>query len=341
MEITRAAFTTRDFRLCSGEWLPELSIAYETYGKMAPGGGNAILIAHGITSHHHAAGRYDAQPGWWDRVIGPGKAIDTEHYFVVSSNAIGSSYGSTAPASIDPRSGRRYGPDFPRLTIADMVAAQRLLLDALGIAHLVAVAGPSYGGFQTFQWGVSFPDFMNGLVVTVSAPKDREGQAPVDRLRRSLAAAPAWNGGRYYDSDGMFEIMKQLRIQTLKRYGVATQIAPATTDPDARAGQLEAMAADWARTFDPNSLLVLRQAMVGYDTEKDFARIKAKLLYVLSTTDALFPPTLAPEVMARLKRPGVDARYVELDSPHGHLALNVDADKWTPALRSFLRDIEP
>lgn len=339
MEITQATFTTRDFGLRSGQSLPELSIAYETYGRLAPDGGNAILVAHGITSHHHAAGRYEGQAGWWDRVIGPGQAIDTERYFVVSSNALGSSYGSTAPASVDPRSGRRYGPDFPRLSIADMVAAQRLLLDALGIAHLVAVAGPSYGGFQTFQWGVSFPDFMDGLVVTVSAPKDREGQAPVDRLRASFAAARGWNGGRYYDGDGMFEAMKQLRMETLKRYGVETQLASAIADPDERAARLEVMAADWARTFDPNSLLVLRQAMVGYDTEKDFARIKAKLLYVLSTTDALFPPTLAPDVMAALKRAGVDARYVELDSPHGHLALNVDADKWTPALRSFLRDL--
>jgi homoserine O-acetyltransferase/O-succinyltransferase len=339
MEITRATFTTRDFRLRSGEALPEISITYETYGRLASDKGNAILITHGITSHHHAAGRYDAQPGWWDRVIGPGKAIDTEHYFVVSSNTLGSSYGSTAPASLNPRTGRRYGPDFPRLTIADMVAAQRLLLDALGIAHLVAVAGPSYGGFQTFQWGVSFPDFMDGLVATISAPKDREGQAPVDKLRSFFATAPGWNGGWYYDSGGMFEVMKQLRIKTLKRYGVETQLASAIADPDARVGRREAMAADWARTFDPNSLLTLRQALVGYDTERDFSRIRAKLLYVLSTTDALFPPTLAPEVMAKLKHAGVDARYVELDSPHGHLALNIDADKWTPALRSFLQHI--
>lgn len=336
MAIKQATFQTRDFGLQSGLSLPELVLAYETYGALATDRRNAVLVTHGITSSHHAAAS-DSQPGWWDRVIGPGKTIDTDRYFVVSSNTLGSSYGSTAPASIDPRTGKRYGPDFPRLTIADMVAAQRLLLDALGISHVVAVAGLSYGGFQAFQWGVSFPDFMDGLVVTVSAPKDLGGQSPVDQLRAQFAAHPAWNNGWHYDGHGMFETMKQLRLRTLKLYGVETHLAAAIPDPDTRTAKLESMAADWASTFDPNSLLALRQAWVGFDTEKDFAKIRAKLLYVLSTTDALFPPSLAPGVMAKLKAAGVDAAYFELESPYGHLALNPEAEKWTPALDAFLR----
>jgi len=334
--ITQGTFITSDFKLQSGVSLPELVLAYETYGTLAPDTHNAILVTHGITSSHHAAA-VESQPGWWDRVIGPGKTIDTDRYFVVSSNTLGSSYGSTAPASINPRTGKRYGPEFPRLTIADMVAAQRLLLDALGIRHLVAVAGLSYGGFQAFQWGVSFPDFMDGLVVTVSAPRDLGGQSPVDQLRALFAADPAWNGGWHYDGDGMLETMKQLRLRTLTQYGVDTQLAAAIPDPYARAARLESMATDWARTFDPNSLLALRQAWVGFDTEKDFAKIRAKLLYVLSATDAVFPPSLAPGVMAKLETAGVDATYFELESPYGHLALNPEADKWTPALDAFLR----
>jgi len=131
--------------------------------------------------------------------------------------------------------------------------------------------------------------------------------------------------------------MKQLRLRTLTQYGVDTQLAAAIPDPYARAARLESMATDWARTFDPNSLLALRQAWVGFDTEKDFAKIRAKLLYVLSATDAVFPPSLAPGVMAKLETAGVDATYFELESPYGHLALNPEADKWTPALDAFLR----
>jgi len=338
----QAVFETRDFALQNGEILPELVLAYETYGTLAPDKRNVILITHGITSSHHAAGRYsesDAQPGWWDRIIGPGKTIDTNRYFVISSNALGSSYGSTAPASINPRTGKRYGPDFPRVSIADMVAAQRALLDSLGIPHLVAVAGPSYGGFQALQWGVSYPDFMDGLVVTVSAPRDLVGQSSVDQLRAVFAADPAWHDGWHYDGAGVRETNKQVRLRTLKLYGVDTQLAAAIPDPDARAAKLEAMAAEWADEFDPNSLLVLRQAWVGFDTEKDFAKIRAKVLYLLCTTDALFPPSLAPDVMAKLKAAGVDATYFELESPYGHLALNPEADKWTPALETFLRSL--
>lgn len=339
MRIEQARFSTRDFALQSGGVLPEVTIAYETYGTLAQDKNNAILITHGITSSHHAAGRYapTASPGWWDRIIGPGKTIDTDRYFVVSSNVLGSSYGSTAPASVDPRTRRPYGPDFPRLTISDMVKAQHALLVSLGIAHLVAVGGPSYGGFQAFEWGVTFPDFMDGLIVTVSAPKDREGQPPVERLRALFAADPGWNDGRYYDRGGIADTMKQLRVRTLKQYGAETQLEASIPDAAAREARLAQMATEWACEFDANSMLVLRQAMVGFDTEKDFAKIKAKLLYVLSSTDALFPPSLAPDVMAKLRAAGVDASYFELESKHGHLALNVDARKWTPALRAFLQ----
>jgi len=148
-------FTTRDFRLTNGTVMPEATIVYETYGRLAPGGRNAVLITHGYTGSHHAAGRNPANgnnPGSWDGLIGPGKPFDTDKLFVVASNMLGSSFGSTNASSTNPATGQPYGPDFPHITVRDIVEAQKRLLDSLGVNHLVAVAGPSYGGYQSFQW---------------------------------------------------------------------------------------------------------------------------------------------------------------------------------------------
>ena len=167
---------------------PSSQLAYETYGTLAPNGRNAILVTHGYTSSQHAAGLdANGEAGWWDGLIGPGKAIDTNKYFVVSSNMLGSSYGSTAPASINPKTGKPYGPDFPDYTLVDIVTAQRALLDALGVKHLVAVAGLSFGGYQAFQWGVTFPDAMRGIVPVVTAPNATDGDRMVADLRARFA----------------------------------------------------------------------------------------------------------------------------------------------------------
>src|SRR5438067_5082086 len=147
-------FTLRDFRLVNGAVLPEATIVYETYGRLAPNGRNAVLCTHGYTGSHHLAGRNPAngnQPGSWDGLIGPGKAIDTDKLFVVASNMLGSSFGSTNAVSINPATGQPYGADFPAISIRDIVAAQKALLDSLGVKHLVAVAGPSYGGCPAFR----------------------------------------------------------------------------------------------------------------------------------------------------------------------------------------------
>src|SRR5882757_9496348 len=160
-------FTIQGFRLVDGTVMPEATIAYETYGRLAPHGRNAMLVTHGYTGSHRFAGRNPAnndQPGSWDGLIGPGKAIDTDKLFVVASNMLGSSYGSTNAASINPATGEPYGPDFPAISIRDIVTAQKALLDSLGVKHLVAVAGPSYGGYQAFQWAVAYSDFMDAIV---------------------------------------------------------------------------------------------------------------------------------------------------------------------------------
>jgi homoserine O-acetyltransferase len=341
--LARDTWTTRDFRLESGELLPELTLAYERYGRLAADGRNAVLVTHGFTSSQHAAGRFspaDEAAGWWDGLIGPGKAIDTDRYFVVSSNMLGSSYGSTSPASLDPKRGRRYGPDFPDITLRDIVGAQRALLDALGVRHLVAVAGPSFGGYQAFQWAVTYPDAMRGIVAVVTAPKGSGGPEAVETLRQRFAADPAWNGGWHYERGGIVETMTALRVETLQRYGTREILRRTIADPDARDGALRQLAAAWAREFDPNSLLALRKAAVRFDAERDFDRVRARVFYVLSRTDKLFPPSLAPGVMDALARAGVHAEYVEIDTELGHVASGPEWAQWAPHLRRFLEGLD-
>src|SRR5207249_2559890 len=290
--VLSRTFTVPAFKLESGQVLPELTLAYETYGRLAPDGRNAILVTHGFTSNHHAAGKYtvtDPTAGWWDGLIGPGKAIDTDRYFVVSSNMLGSSYGTTAPASQNPKTGKPYGPDFPDITLRDIIGAQKVLLDGLGVQHLVAVAGPSYGGYQAFQWAVTYPTFMSGVVPVVSAPKGSGGDASVKALQDRFATDPNWNGGWHYDRGGIFPTLLQLRIETL---------------------------------------------------ERDFSRVRAKVLYVRSRTNKIFPPSIAPVVMDKLSRARVDAKYFEIDTELGHSASGPESAKWAPTLKEFIAGLE-
>ena len=341
--VVKHTWTTRDFQLESGVVLPELTLAYESYGRLAADGRNAILVTHGFTSSQHAAGKHspaDEAAGWWDGLIGPGKAIDTNRYYVVASNMLGSSYGSTAPATINPKTGRRYGPDFPDITLRDMVAAQKAMLDGLGVKHLVAVAGPSFGGYQAFQWAVTYPDAMRGVVAVVTAPRGGGGPDAVETLRKRLATQPSWNGGWHYDQGGIVETMTAIRVETLQRYGTNEVLARTIADPAARDAELRRQAATWAKDFDPNSLVTLRKASVRFDAERDLARIKAKLLYVLSRTDKLFPPSIAPGVMDKLAKAGVQASYFEIDSDLGHVASGPEWAKWGPRLQSFLEALD-
>ncbi len=329
----------RDFRLQNGAAMPEAKIAYETYGQLAPDGRNAVLITHGYTSSHHAAGHNPAngnQPGWWDGLIGPGKAIDTGKLFVVASNMLGSSFGSTNAASPDPDTGKPYGSDFPAITVRDIVGAQKALLDSLSVRHLVAVAGPSYGGYQAFQWAVAYPDMMDAIAAVVTAPRSQNAEKALAELLARFAADPEWHGGNYYGSGGAKTALTQLRFETLMRYGYSEQLAGRYPDQAEREQAIHQLAADWARSWDANSLVILRRATIGFDTVKDFAKIRAKVLYVLCRSDVLFPPTLASGVMNDLAAAGVEARYFELDSDLGHSASGPEHAKWSPVLREFL-----
>ena len=333
------SFSTSNFRLQNGDVIPVAKIVYETYGRLAPDGRNAVLITHGYTSSHHAAGRNPANgnlPGWWDGLIGPGKAIDTDKLFVVSSNMLGSSFGSTNGASINPRTGQLYGPEFPAITVRDIVAAQKALLDELGVRHLVAIAGPSYGGYQAFQWAVAYPDLMDAIVPVVTAPKAENAEYGLAELQKRLAADPEWNGGRYYERGGAKSVLTELRVEMLKRNGIEAALAPRYPDREPREAEIRRQAVDWAQRWDTNSLVILRRGTIAYDTLKDFGKIKAKVLYVLCRTDRLFPPSIAPGVMQTLASAGVEARYFEIDSDLGHSASGPEHAKWSPVLRDFL-----
>jgi homoserine O-acetyltransferase len=332
-------FTTRDFCLQSGTIMPAVTISYRTLGVLAPDCDNAVLVTHGNTS-----GPQMIDPGGstgegsWNEIVGPGKAVDTDRFFVICPNMLGSSYGSTNAASIDPATGKRYGPRFPDITVSDIVATQRALLDHLGIEKLVAIVGPSYGGFQAFQWAVDYPGVMKGIAAIVTAPlvPRERSEGNVERLLASLSRDPNWNGGDYYDCGGVLESMIQIRSATLKTYGIETRLRDTLSDPAQIEAAIRAEAARWARGFDANSLIILAKALRGFNVTAQFGSIKSKVLYVLSRTDRLFPPELALGVMPGLKTAGVDADYFLLDSDYGHSATGRDAHKWAPRLRQFM-----
>jgi homoserine O-acetyltransferase/O-succinyltransferase len=322
-----------------GQLLSDVTIAYETYGRLAPDGRNAILITHGYTSNHHAAGRYglaESKVGWWDRLIGSGKAIDTERFFVISSNVLGSCYGTTGPGSLNPETGKPYGPEFPDITMRDIVMAQRELLVRLGVTHLVAVAGPSLGGRQAFQWAVTYPDFMDGIVAVASSPKGLGKDDAVLHLIQRLSTDPNWNDGWYYERGGITPTLTAIRMETLTRYGIDAVIGADLLTPEQREARIRRQAEAWACEFDAHSLVVLRKASVRFDAQSYFNAIRAKVLYVISRSDQLFPPSMGARVMGRLQAAGVEATYVELDSNFGHLASGREANQWAPALHAFL-----
>ena len=335
-------FTTSDFRLRSGTVMPSVTVGYRTLGNLSPNRDNVVLITHGNTS-----GPQMIDPGGstgegsWNEIVGPGKAVDTDRFFAICPNMLGSSYGSTNAASIDPNTGRRYGPRFPDITVSDIVGTQRLLLEHLGIERLVAIVGPSYGGFQALQWAVDYPDAMRGIAAVVTAPLVPRERADgnVARLLATLSNDPNWNGGDYYDTGGVLESMIQIRTATLMTYGIETRLRDTMSNP----GQIEAAIRDeatkWAEGFDANSLLILAKALRSFDVTAQLGKIRSKVLYVLSRTDRLFPPELAASVMPALEAAGVDADYFLLDSDYGHSASGLDAHKWAPRLRQFMESL--
>ena len=339
-DYTPRLHRSTDFRLANGAVLPELVQSHVALGTLNAAGDNAVIVLHGLTT---GPAMLDpeafAAEGAWSALVGPGRAIDTDRYFVVCPNALGSSYGTTGPASIDPRTGRPYGTTFPDMTVGDMIHAQKRLLDHYGVTRLAAAVGPSMGGYQAFEWGVAYPGFVQRVVAAVTCPYHRSPIASETALRATLATAPAWRDGHYVDTPGSMQpYMTTLRVATLKRYGIEAELAAALPDPDARAAEIARLAADWAAVFDPNALLTLTRACDRFDVRPRLRDLRAPVLYVNSRTDVGFPPELAAEVMPLFAAAGVNARYIELDSDKGHLASGADAALWSDELARFLRE---
>src|SRR6202140_5081809 len=227
-------FVASDFRLQSGIVMPSVTIAYRTLGVLAPNRDNVVLVTHGNTSGPQLIDPGGSTgEGSWNEIVGPGKAVDTNRYFAICPNMLGSSYGSTYAASVDPITGNRYGPRFPDITVGDIVATQRALLASLGIEKLVAIVGPSYGGVQAFQWAVDYPGAMKGIAAIVTSPlvlRERS-EGNVARLLATLSKDPNWNGGDYYDAGGGLEGVIQIRAATLKTYGIEARLRASMSDP--------------------------------------------------------------------------------------------------------------
>ena len=333
----RGTHTEHNFALDGGATLPKADVAWLSMGRLNADASNAVMVTHGYTSSHSFIEEGSAAAeGSWSGLVGPGKAIDTNKYFVVSSNALGSCYGSSGPRSINPATGVAFGPNFPAVRFSDIVRLQERLMASFGVNHLHAVVGVSMGGFQTLQWGVQYPDRVKRLVVALSALNGafvRPGGT--DTLGDSLRAEPAWNGG-WPAPGAMVPFLTRLRTNTLLNYGMDAFLVAQGLDAPQRAARMHEMAAQWAAGFDANSLVTLRDAISHFDVSESCAAIRARLLLVLSSTDALFPASRGEQTLAHLKARGVDAQFFPLESAFGHLASGLDWQGWETPLRQFL-----
>lgn len=337
LSSTSEIFKTQQFQLQKGKILPILKLAYEDWGTLNPERNNAILVCHGYTNHHHAGGK----DGWFSNLIGPGKSIDTKKYYVVAANMLGSSYGSTGPASTNPSTSKPYALDFPDITVGDMVNSQVELLNYLGIKQLAAVIGNSFGGHLAFEWATEHPGKVRAVVAAVSSVVGRGDQSTVNALTDRFAKCDDWFGGQCYSKGKDSEVQREMirfRVETLRKYGYDNKIRETIgKDPKVIEEELVRLAKPWAEEFDPNSLIVLRKAAIEFDARPQISNCKAPLLYVLSSSDNLFPPSIAPKTMQLFQDAGVNATFLELESRNGHRAPAIDWQGWADILCDFLK----
>ncbi|RME70105.1 MAG: homoserine O-acetyltransferase [Chloroflexi bacterium] len=348
--------------LDSGETLGPITLAYETYGQLNEDRSNAILILHALSGDSHAAGYYtpnDAKPGWWDDCIGPGKAFDTNKYFVICSNVIGGCQGSTGPGSINPKTGKPYGLNFPVITIADMVRAQRHLIDHLGIDTLLAVAGGSMGGMQVLQWMVSYPERVRAALPLATTARHSPMLIAFSEVgRQAIYADPNWHNGDYYDktppNTGLAlarmighitylseESMHQKfgrRLQGRERYGYEFETEFAVES------YLKYNGNRFTERFDANSYLYITKAMDYFDLSNGHQRLADAFvnsahittLVVSFTSDWLYPAYHSKEIVSALTAVGADVTYCNLQSTWGHDAFLLEVDTMTHLIADFL-----
>ncbi|MDH7594354.1 MAG: homoserine O-acetyltransferase [Methanomicrobiales archaeon] len=345
--------------LDSGVTLPALVIAYETYGKLNREKSNAILICHALSGDAHAAGFHegDQKPGWWDTLIGPGKAFDTDRYFVICSNVIGGCKGSTGPSSINPATGTPYGITFPVITIRDMVNAQALLIDHLGISRLFAVAGGSMGGMQVLQWALSFPDRVEKAIVIASTAYSTPQQIAFNAVgRKAIISDPDWQQGDYYGralpAHGLALARMIGHITYLSDASMHARFGRALQDRD-RVGfdfstefQVESylhhQGDTFTRRFDANSYLYITKAIDYFDLvqggslAEGLSGVKASFLVISVSSDWLYPPYQSQEIVTALTANEREVHYCEISSNYGHDAFLLESGQLTYLIRRFL-----
>ncbi len=346
--------------LKSGLSLGPATLAYETYGKLNNEKSNAILVCHALSGDAHAAGfqEGDKTAGWWDDMIGPGKALDTRLYFIICSNVIGGCKGSTGPSSINPRTGKPYAIDFPVITIADMVDAQKHLIDYFGIAKLLCVIGGSMGGMQALQWASAYPDNLIACIPIATALKHSPQQIAFDEvIRQSIMADPAWRGGNYYESGqpekglavarmiGHITFMSDQSMEEkfsrkLKNEKLSFQF----TDDFEVEGYLRYRGYNFVKRFDANSYLYITKAMDYFDLsgEKFMPQVKrtnVRFLVISFTSDWLYPSHQSQDIVRLLKRKHAYTTYCDLKSSYGHDAFLIEIREETKLIKNFLANV--
>lgn len=357
----------RPMKFRSGDILEQVSVAFETYGELNEDRSNAIFLCHALTGDAHAAGRHhpeDAKPGWWDAFIGPGRALDTDRYFVICANVLGGCQGTTGPGSIDPATGERFCLNFPFLTVADIVTVHSELVRHLGITQLLAIVGGSLGGMQVLKWAIQFPDQMRACVVLASAPKlAAQGIAFNAVGRRAIYADPGFLEGRYYDSEGPRYGLALARmvahITYLSEDSIELKFGRRLQDSDRFAydmqketefqieSYLHYQGKRFVQRFDANSYLYLTRAMDYFDLSDGCEDLvdavsvsKARFLVASYDTDWLFPTSQSRELVSALLQAGQHVSFLELPCPFGHDSFLIDLDPLAELVVPFLQNAE-
>ncbi len=359
------AFFDTPLTFKSGAVLPRYELVYETYGKLNADKSNAILICHALSGHHHVAGYYandEKNVGWWDNMVGPGKPIDTDKFFVIGLNNLGGCHGSTGPSSIDPQTGKPYGASFPVVTVEDWVNAQARLADQLGITQFAAVIGGSLGGMQAMQWGLSYPDRVRHVLAIASAPHlTAQNIAFNDVARNAILTDPEFHNGDYYQHG----VVPTRGLRLARMLGHITYLSDdAMADKfgrELRHGKvnygyeiefqiesyLRYQGDKFAAYFDANTYLLMTKALdyfdpahnFGGDLNRAFATARAKFLVVSFTTDWRFSPERSREIVHALLHSKRDVSYAEIDSQHGHDSFLMQDEQYFAVMHNYLNNI--
>lgn len=350
-------------RLDGGALLSPVEIAYETYGTLNADRSNAILICHALTGDQHVASRHPVtgKPGWWERMVGPGKPVDLARHFIICSNVLGSCMGSSGPATVNPATGAPWGMSFPVITIRDMVRAQAMLLDHLGIETLAAVVGGSMGGMQTLSWPATFPDRVRAVVIIASTARHTAQNIAFHEVgRQAVMADPKWRGGAYYEeadppSAGLAVARMAAHITYLSEAGLTAKFGRRLQARDAKSFGFDAdfqiesylrhQGISFVDRFDANSYLYITRAMDYFDLAEEhgghlanaFRATKARFCLVSFDTDWLYPTAESRAIVHALNAAGAPVSFVELSSPFGHDAFLLEAPELNRVVDGFLR----